>query len=256
MTPPQGTSQACDPPRLARPQEEDAQRSQRTPGAAFGPPRRDVPCAHWSQDLQRRALATCVLDAPLLALESAHNLVLPAVLDNRYSRWREVDGLGVLQARTELRVRVRMGLAELASMLMNRVYALHVAGGTTERLLHGVTQDALGQAAVEAREAFRGLVVDGEDKAEVDRVSESSRVLDQGLPDGLLVAAEGAVAGADPVQLPPLAALQPLFPMRDVTHLVRGTLRTVVVAPLHEEHLSASLPSPPPGSPASPVPRR
>src|SRR5712691_814279 len=132
-----------------------------------------------------------------------------------------------------------MRRAILTAVLVDREDTLDAAGRATEGLVHGVAQDALGQAPVEAGEALGRAVVDREDEPEVDRVPEASGILDEGLSDGPLVAAEGAVSRADSVQLAPLSVAESLLPMRDVAYLVRGSLRVVVVPRLDEEHLAA-----------------
>jgi hypothetical protein len=82
-------------------------------------------------------------------------------------------------------------------------------GGAAEGLLHRIAQDPLGQAPVQARKARGRAVIDRENEAEVDRLPEASRVLDERLPDRPLVAAECAVAWTDPVQLVPLSVRSP-----------------------------------------------
>src|SRR5258707_15520832 len=124
----------------------------------------------------------------------------------------------------------------LTSVLMDGEDALDSASCAAAGLIDGVSQDPLGQAAVEAGEALGGGVVDGEDEAEVDRVPETSCILDEGPPDRSLVAAEGAVSRPDSVQLAPLSVAQSFLPMRDVAHLVRRSLGVVVVVGLDEEH--------------------
>ncbi len=52
------------------------------------------------------------------------------------------------------------------------------------------------------------MIVDGQDEAEVDGVPEALGVLDEGVSDGPLVAAEGAVSRADSVQLSTLPVTQ------------------------------------------------
>src|SRR5207249_11093187 len=96
---------------------------------------------------------------------------------------------------------VRMRRATLPAVLVDREDALDPACRAAEGLVHGIAQDALGQAPVDAGEAFGRAVVDREDEPEVDRVPEASGILDEGLSDGPLVAAEGAVSRADSVQL-------------------------------------------------------
>ena len=58
----------------------------------------------------------------------------------------------------------------LSAVLMNGKDTLYSAGRAVKGLVHGVPQDALGQASVEAREPVCGLRVNREDEAEVDRV--------------------------------------------------------------------------------------
>src|SRR6266545_8059062 len=137
---------------------------------------------------------------------------------------------------------MRVRSAALAAVLVDREDALDTARRSAESLLNRVAKDAFGQAPVQPREALGRPVIDRENEAEVDRVPEPSRVLDEGLPDRLLVAAERAVARADPVELAPLSVAQPFLAVRDVTHLVRRALRAVVVVRLDEEHVSSSLP--------------
>ena len=115
------------------------------------------------------------------------------------------------------------------------------ASSAAESLVHRVPQDALGQAPVEAGEALGSFVINRENEAEVDRIPETSGVLDEGLADRLLVATEGAVSLADPVQVAPLAVTQALLAVRDVPDLVRGSFRVVVVLHLDEEHSASPL---------------
>src|SRR5206468_12603532 len=100
---------------------------------------------------------------------------------------------------------VRMSRATLTAMLVDRADALDSACRAAEGLVHGVAQDALGQAPVEAREALGRAVVHREDEPEVDWVPAASGSRDERLSDGPLVAADGAVSRADSVQLAPLS---------------------------------------------------
>src|SRR5438093_12603181 len=109
-----------------------------------------------------------------------------------------------------------MRRAILPAVLVDREDALESPRRATEGLVHGVAQDALGQAPVEAGEALGRAVVHREDEPEVDRAPEASGILDESLSAGPLVAAEGTVSRADSVKLAPLSVAQSLLPMRDV----------------------------------------
>src|SRR6266446_1208174 len=134
-----------------------------------------------------------------------------------------------------------MRRAILSAVLVDREDALDTASSAAESLVHRVPQDALGQAPVEAGEALSSFVINRENEAEVDRIPETSGVLDEGLADRLLVATEGAVSLADSVQVTPLAVAQALLPVRYVPDLVRGSFRVVVVLRFDEEHSASPL---------------
>ena len=101
-----------------------------------------------------------------------------------------------------------MRRAPLTAVLVDREDTLDSACRAAEGLVHGISQDALGQAPVEAGEALGRTVVDREDEPEVDWVPEASGVLDERISDGSLVAAEGAVSRVDSVQLAPLSVAE------------------------------------------------
>src|SRR5260221_13820623 len=104
-----------------------------------------------------------------------------------------------------------MRRAILSAMLVDREDTLDTASCAAEGPVHRVPHNALGQAPVEAGEALGGSVINRENEAEVDRIPEASRVLDECLADRLLVAPEGAVSLADSVQFAPLAVAQALL---------------------------------------------
>jgi hypothetical protein len=159
------------------------------------------------------------IQPPLLALQARQNLPLPPLLDPLDPDRGEVDRHAVLEPRAEQRVHVRVRGAVMAAVLMHGKDALDAPGGTTGGSLDGVTQNALGEVSIEPLEALRRGVVDGQDEAEVDRLPEAAPVLDEELTDGLLVALEGPVSRADPVQLAALSIGQSLFAMGDVLDL-------------------------------------
>jgi len=111
-----------------------------------------------------------VLDPPLLALEGAEHFPLPAFSYRLDRARREVRPRSVLEAGAEKGVDVGVRRAMLSAVLMNGKATLYSAGRAVKGLVHGVPQDALGQACVEACEPVCGLRVNREDEAEVDRV--------------------------------------------------------------------------------------
>src|SRR5699024_8242953 len=105
------------------------------------------------------------------------------------------------QSRTQLDVCVRVRGTVRAAVLVDGKGALDAASGAAKRLLHGVANDALGDARFEPREALGRAVIDGENEPEIDGVPETPPVLDEGPPDGRLVSSERAVARTDSVEL-------------------------------------------------------
>ena len=73
---------------------------------------------------------------------------------------------------------VRVRRATLTAVLVDREDALDSPCRAAEGLVHGVSQDALGQAPVKAGEALGRAVVHREDEPELDRVPEASGILD------------------------------------------------------------------------------
>ena len=111
---------------------------------------------------------------------------------------------------------------------------------STTRLTSRVAQDALGQAAVEAREAVRVAVIDGEDEGKVDGVPRAPASSSRALRIAASSPRRRAEPGPDPIELAAYAVAQPFLATRDVADLVRGPLRALVVAGFDEEHVSAS----------------
>jgi hypothetical protein len=79
-----------------------------------------------------------------------------------------VDGDPVLEAWAEKSVNVRVRRSVYTAVLVDGKDTLRAAGGAAERLLHGVTQDAVAERAIQPAEALGGGVVQGQDEAEVD----------------------------------------------------------------------------------------
>ena len=149
----------------------------------------------------------------------------------------EVDGHPVLEARAEKSVNVRVRGSVYTAVLVDGKDTLHAAGGAAKRLLHGITQDAVAERAIQPAEAVGGGVVHGQDEAEVDGVPEPARVLAESLPDCSLVALHDPVAVADSVELAPASVGQSLLAVGDVAHLSADATGVPVVARLDEEHV-------------------
>src|SRR5207249_7485152 len=139
----------------------------------------------------RRALIPRVLDPSLLPLQPPENLPLPPLSDSLDGARREVRRRLVLKPRAQKGMDVRMRRATLTAVLVDREDALDSTCRAAEGLVYGVTQNALGQAPVQAREALGRAVVHREDEPEVDWVPEASGILDENLSYGPLLAAEG-----------------------------------------------------------------
>jgi hypothetical protein len=160
--------------------------------------------------------------APLLTLQAAQDLPLPALLDPLDGSRRDVDRRPVLEPWAQERVDVWVSWPIVAAVLMDREDA--------------ITDGPLRGRAVQPCEAFGGVVVDRQDEAEISRSWQPARVFRERSLDRLLVAPEGLVAVADAEQLPPFATLQTLLSMRDVADLLRHRARVSVVPSLHEKH--------------------
>ena len=164
---------------------------------------RTVMCQRFS----RHAHVARLLEPELLPVQRPQHFPFPPRFDRLDGSGREVRWRPVLQARAQDRVHMRMRSTAFTSVLVDRERTLDTSRGAAEGLLHRVAEDALRQAAVEAREAFGRFVVDGEDEAEVHGVAKTAAVLQESASDCPFVSAEGAVAVADAEQFSPFSSL-------------------------------------------------
>jgi len=93
----------------------------------------------------------------------------------------------------------------MPAVLVDGENALDISRGAAEGPLDGVADDPFRGDAVQPREALRRVVVDRQDEAEVGRPAQPAGVFRERPLDGLLVAAKGSIAVADPEELSPLA---------------------------------------------------